>query len=116
VSSAWPFLSLKRVKLQVKQTIIQAYWIYCRINAHGGEMFLKSKGFQLCLAFSLGVIVLLLPRPEGTRFKITGDVNQEFLQQISQHFTLVSEETDGAKGYVVEAKNPGAKQSTAAFL
>ena len=79
-------------------------------------MFLKSKGFQLCLAFSLGVIVLLLPRPEGTRFKITGDINQEFLQQISRHFTLVSEETDGEKGYVVEAKNPGAEESTAAFL
>ncbi len=79
-------------------------------------MFLKSKGFQLCLAFSLGVIVMLLPRPEGTRFKITGDINQEFLQQISRHFTLVSEEKDKIKGYVVEAKNPGAKESTAAFL
>ena len=46
-------------------------------------MFLKSKGFQLCLAFSLGVIVLLLPRPEGTKFKITGDINQESLAIIS---------------------------------
>jgi len=79
-------------------------------------MFLKSKGFQLCLAFSLGVIVLLLPRPEGTRFKITGDADQKLLQQISRHFTLVSEETDKPKAYVVEAKNPGAKASTAAFL
>ncbi|MCD6293666.1 MAG: anion permease, partial [Deltaproteobacteria bacterium] len=79
-------------------------------------MFLKSKGFQLCLAFALGVVVLLLPRPEGTRFKITGDINQEFLQQISRHFTRVSEEKDKTKGYVVEAKNPGAKESTAAFL
>ncbi len=77
-------------------------------------MFLKSKGFQLCLAFGIGVIVLLLPRPEGTKFKITGDINQEFLQQISQHFTLTADEK--GKGYIVEAKNPGAKESTAAFL
>ena len=77
-------------------------------------MFLKSKGFQLCLAFGIGVIVLLLPRPEGTKFKITGDINQEFLQQISQHFTLTADEK--GKGYIVEAKNPGAKEATAAFL
>ena len=79
-------------------------------------MFLKSKGFQLCLAFALGAIVLLLPRPEGTRFKITGDIDQTFLQQISQNFTLVSEEKEKDKGYIVEAKSPGAKEATAAFL
>ena len=79
-------------------------------------MFLKSKGFQLCLAFALGAIVLLLPRPEGTRFKITGDIDQTFLQQISQNFTLVSEEKEKDKGYTVEAKSPGAKEATAAFL
>jgi len=77
-------------------------------------MILKSKGFQLCLAFALGAIVLLLPRPEGTKFKITGDVNREFLQQITERFTLVSEEKDN--GYIVEAKNPDTKTSTAAFL
>jgi len=79
-------------------------------------MFLKSKGFQLCLAFALGVIVLLLPRPEGTNFKITGDIDQKFLQQISENFTLVSEEKEKDKGYIVEAKNPGTEESTAAFL
>jgi len=79
-------------------------------------MFLKSKGFQLCLAFALGVIVLLLPRPEGTKFKIIGDPDQKFLVQIDQNFTLVSEGKTQDAGYVVEAKKPGTKESTAAFL
>ena len=78
-----------------------------------GKMFFKTKGFQLCLAFALGVIVLLLPRPEGTKFRITGDGDQALFQNVSQHFTLVSAE----KGkYIVAAKNPGSPESTAAFL
>ena len=78
-----------------------------------GKMFFKTKGFQICLAFTLGVIVLLLPRPEGTKFEITGDDSQALFQNVSQHFTLVSAE----KGkYIVEAKNPGSPESTAAFL
>jgi len=79
-------------------------------------MFFKTKGFQLCLAFALGIIVLLLPRPEGTKFKITGDDGLKFFQQIRQHFTIVSTEKDHIKGYTVEAKNPGSPTSTAAFL
>ena len=30
---------------------------------------LKNRIFQLCLAVALGVIVMLLPRPEGKQFK-----------------------------------------------
>lgn len=82
----------------------------------GPNMFLKNKGVQLCMALALGVVVLLLPRPEGTKFRITGDNNQTFLQQVGQHFTLVSSEKDDAKGYLVEAKNPGSEASTVAFL
>jgi sodium-dependent dicarboxylate transporter 2/3/5 len=78
-----------------------------------GKMIFKNKGFQLCLACALGVFVLLLPRPEGTKFKITGDGRQALFQNISQHFTLIPAE----KGkYIVEAKNPGSPESTAAFL
>ena len=77
-------------------------------------MFLKSKGFQLCLALALGVIVFLLPRPEGTKFKITGDDNQAFFQHISEHFTLVASKEE--RVYTVEAKNPGSPEATAAFL
>ncbi|MGD8227657.1 MAG: anion transporter, partial [Desulfobacteraceae bacterium] len=79
-------------------------------------MFLKNKGVQLCIALALGLVVLLLPRPEGTKFRITGDKNLTFLQQVDQHFTLFSTEKDDAKGYVMEARNPGSEESTAAFL
>jgi len=80
----------------------------------GEEIVLKSKGFQLCLAFALGIVVLLLPRPEGTKFRITGDPDQKLLQHIDQNFSLVSEKKD--HGYVVEAREPGAETSTALFL
>jgi solute carrier family 13 (sodium-dependent dicarboxylate transporter), member 2/3/5 len=79
-------------------------------------MFLKSKGFQLGLAFVLGIVVLILPRPEGTKFKITGDQGQVLLGHVGEHFDLVSTEKDPAKGYTLKAKSPGEKASTAAFL
>ncbi len=77
-------------------------------------MFIRNKGFQLGLALLLGAVVLMLPRPEGTRFKITGDAEQKLLQQVEQNFTLVSEGKD--KSYLVEAKAAGSKGSTAAYL
>jgi len=56
-------------------------------------MFFKSKWFLLGLAVILGIIVMLLPRPEGTRFKISGDADRMLLQQIGNDFDLV----EGAK-------------------
>ncbi len=79
-------------------------------------MFFKNKGFQLCLAFALGIVVLLLPRPEGTKFKITGDAGQALFRDISQYYTLVSTEKDPANGYIVEAKIPGRPESKGSFL
>ena len=79
-------------------------------------MFFKSKGFQLGLAVALGILVLLLPRPEGTKFRITGDENKKLLPLISDHFVVVPESQKGAKGYLVEAKTPGAPECTAVFL
>ncbi|MFC1531770.1 DASS family sodium-coupled anion symporter [Thermodesulfobacteriota bacterium] len=78
-------------------------------------MFFRTKVFQLCLAFLVGVIVLLLPRPEGTKFKIIGDDSQTLLLNISQHFTVVSSQKEST-GYIVEAKIPDAPNSTASFL
>jgi len=80
-------------------------------------MFFKNKMVQLGLAIALGIIILFLPRPEGTKFKIAGDISQTLFQTVSQHFTLISTEKEHAKGYyTVEAKNPGTPESTAAFL
>jgi sodium-dependent dicarboxylate transporter 2/3/5 len=79
-------------------------------------MFFKTKGFQLCLAFAFGIVVLVLPRPEGTKFKIAGDESQTLFKNTSQHFSLISSEKSPAKGYIVEAKNPGTSNSTSNFL
>ena len=79
-------------------------------------MFFKSKWFQLCLAFALGVIVLLLPRPEGTQFKITGDADGVLLRSIGADFALVSKDKNPASGYTVRALNPGSAQATRAYL
>jgi len=87
-----------------------------KISVYGGEMFLKSKWVQLGFAFALGIVVLLLPRPEGNRFRIIGDMDHKLLQQVGSNFTLVSEEKKKTPGYIVEAKNPGTKESTAEFL
>ena len=80
------------------------------------KMLFKTTGFQLAIAFAFGVIVLLLPRPEGTKFAIIGDDTHSFFQHINQHFTLVSTEKDQSTEYIVEAKNPGSQGATAAFL
>jgi len=79
-------------------------------------MFFKTKQFQLCFAVALGIIVILLPRPEGTKFKITGDEGRLLLQDVSQQFALVPAEKEKAKEYIVEAINPKSPESTAQFL
>ena len=79
-------------------------------------MFWKTKRFQISLAFALGIIVLLLPRPEGTRFRIIGDENHKLLPHINDYFTLVPTEIHNATEYIVEARNPGIDNCRAAFL
>ncbi len=79
------------------------------------SMFLKSKGFQLCLAFLLGVIILLIPRPEGRKFKVTGDESKGLFQAVQEHFAIVPGKGQ-EDGYVVEAKNPGSIEGRQTFL
>ena len=79
-------------------------------------MFIKTKTFQLCFALALGIIVLLLPRPEGTKFKITGDDNRILFQNVNSYFTLASAEKTDAKEYVLESIQPERTESTAQFL
>ncbi|MBU2488671.1 MAG: DASS family sodium-coupled anion symporter [Proteobacteria bacterium] len=68
-------------------------------------MFLKSKWFQLGVAVFIAVVVGLLPRPEGTKFKISGDPEQKLLAAVSQDFEL-DKTLKGGK-YVVRVKEPG---------
>jgi len=77
-------------------------------------MFLKNKWFQLCVAFSLGVIVMLLPRPEGTKFKVTGDGASQLVHRVQDAFATVS--GDAETGYLIEAKNPKIKENKVGFL
>ncbi|MBW1803251.1 MAG: anion permease, partial [Deltaproteobacteria bacterium] len=79
-------------------------------------MVFKSKGFMLCVAFGLGIIVLLLPRPEGTKFQIVGDDHQKLFQSIHQHFNMASTGEKHTQGYIVEMKNPNDLKSQASFI
>jgi len=79
-------------------------------------MFIKTKTFQLCFALALGIIVLLLPRPEGTKFKITGDDNRLLFQKVNSYFTLAPAEKAGTKEYILESIQPEGTESTAQFL
>ena len=72
----------------------------------GEEMILKSKWFQLGVAVALCIIVLLLPRPEGTRFTITGDGKYVLLQHIKDNFKFADSAGNPAVETIVEVKSP----------
>jgi solute carrier family 13 (sodium-dependent dicarboxylate transporter), member 2/3/5 len=82
----------------------------------GERMFLKSKWFQLGVAVILCVVVLLLPRPEGTRFTIIGDGNQVLLQHIEDNFKFVNKTKNQTGEYTVEVKSPQAFKSPGKYL
>ena len=68
-------------------------------------MLLKSKWFQLSVALILGCAVLLLPRPDGTRFIVRGDVDHVFWNHIKDKFTLVDPENTRSNEYEIEVKD-----------
>lgn len=63
----------------------------------------KSKNFQILFAFLIGAAILLLPRPEGNRFRITGDGTKTFYESIRDQFSLVPTDKSDGDAYVVEA-------------
>jgi sodium-dependent dicarboxylate transporter 2/3/5 len=63
----------------------------------------KSKNFQILFAFFLGATILLLPRPEGNRFRITGDGAKSFYASIRDQFNLDATAKPEGNAYVVEA-------------
>jgi sodium-dependent dicarboxylate transporter 2/3/5 len=79
-------------------------------------MFFKRKGVQLGIALALGVIVLLLPRPEGTRFRISGDDPQALAARIQSQFKIVDADRKPGEGYVVEVHSPGNPIPASLFL
>ncbi|MCG8639017.1 MAG: DASS family sodium-coupled anion symporter [Desulfobacterales bacterium] len=79
-------------------------------------MFYKTNGFKLCMAILLGIIVFLLPRPEGTKFKITGDIDNLLSKDVIEHFDVVSTSDAGGGSYTLKAKNPGSPEASVQFL
>ncbi|MBU1194349.1 MAG: DASS family sodium-coupled anion symporter [Proteobacteria bacterium] len=77
-------------------------------------MFYKTNGFKLCMAILIGIAIFLLPRPEGTQFKITGDQDKILLQNVSEHFSMTSDKKPDS--YIVTAKTPGTFEGSASFL
>ncbi len=79
-------------------------------------MFLKNKLVQLCMALAIGLLVMLLPRPEGTRFEIIGDPQKTILTQVGGDFSIDAKDGQKTKGYVIRALNPGQPEATAKHL
>ncbi len=80
-------------------------------------MFFKSKWFQLILAVLIGITVLVLPRPEGTTFKISGDPSLLLYKHVSDYFEVERENNPSPKDfYKLIAKTPSGDHSTAQFL
>jgi len=76
----------------------------------------KSRNFQLCMALLLGAAVLMLPRPEGTKFKVAGDSDRLFYQTISDRFTLVPDTGTVADSYIVKTKKTENSKFSGSFL
>jgi len=76
-------------------------------------MFFKSSIFKLGLAMLLGAIVLLLPRPEGTTFRITGDPGRLVQERVGAYYLISAAEELKNGAYILKIKsgespgNPG---------
>jgi len=68
-------------------------------------MFFKSNIFKLGIAILLGVIVLLLPRPEGTQFRINGDPGQQVLAAVDSHFSIAATKKLKQDAYILEVRS-----------
>jgi len=79
-------------------------------------MLFKNRIFQLCLAAALGLLVMALPRPEGTTYEIKGDPAKKILTQVQGDFRLAAGSESSKKGYLVEATVPGKPGSTGTRL
>ncbi len=76
----------------------------------------KSNGFKLGVGILLGLVVMLLPRPEGTRFKINGDNDRRLLEDVKAQFQLFETDKKTENQYFLEIKTPGQPEDAAQFL
>ena len=80
------------------------------------KMIFHRKGFQLVVALLLGGVILIIPRPEGKTFKISGSDALTLLQHTSKEFDPIPSKKKDAEEYILQAKEPDSDESTAAFL
>jgi sodium-dependent dicarboxylate transporter 2/3/5 len=65
--------------------------------------FLKNRYLQIAAAGLLGALVLLLPRPEGSIFEISGDPGRGLAAQVEEDFSVTDRAGPG-DSYRLEAK------------
>jgi len=63
----------------------------------------KSKVIQLLIALGIGIFILLLPRPEGRKFRIAGDAEQKLHRAVQESYDVVPDSVKKGK-YVLEAR------------
>ena len=78
------------------------------------QSLFQKNGFKLAMAVLLGIAVFLLPRPEGTKFKITGDATRLLAPDVSAYFTASADKETGT--YIVTAKAPGTPEARVDYL
>lgn len=81
-------------------------------------MIFSKKEFQLGLAILLGIVVLLLPRPEGILFDITGDPDQILLNAdgVTQKFTVTESGLKNGAGYRLKVTAPEGEKTAGDIL
>ncbi len=77
-------------------------------------MIFKSSGFKLAVAALIGVILFILPRPEGTKFKLSGTGADQLGQSVSTYFSM--QHTDSENSVILTAKAPGTAQARVQYL
>ncbi|MGD9209711.1 MAG: DASS family sodium-coupled anion symporter [Desulfobacteraceae bacterium] len=76
----------------------------------------KSKNAQILFALLIGFIIFVLPKPEATQFKISGDVGQTFYKAIRDNVKLLPTTIKNEHSYVVEAKKNSKARPLGAYL
>jgi len=77
---------------------------------------LKSKHAQILCALILGAVIMMLPRPEGTRFTISGDSDHRFYETIRGQFEMVTSNDAAPDNYTIELQASGDMESVEGYL
>lgn len=77
---------------------------------------LKNRFGQLCIALGCALIVMLIPRPEGTKFEIIGDQDDILISHVKDNFQLDDNNGQRSSGYVIKSINPEHPSATGEWL